>query len=232
MIKWARIVTIIVALAFLGAGVFVLDAGKELNLAYRAYKHRDMDQAMRHARRANYSSRNDKKIIKSALKLEYAIAIKLGHPEKAMDYLGQAIQNEPSCGLCYLQRGDLEYKRTNYAAALDDFKKGFENTGPLKPEVKAYYYARQGLSHLALGETEKAQEDSQNALQSDPESPLAFFLLSKVKDKLGDHEGAYGNASKAYRLGQKKTGFFSSPEGDLWLRYYGDVMIHYKSAQR
>ena len=36
MIKWVRLVTIIVALVFLGTGVFVLDAGKELNLAYRA----------------------------------------------------------------------------------------------------------------------------------------------------------------------------------------------------
>lgn len=232
MIKWVRVVTIIVALAFLGAGVFVLDAGKELNQAYRAYERRDMDQAMRHARRSRFSSGNEKKIIGSALKLEYAIAVRLGQPEKAMVYLGQAIMLQPACGLCYLQRGDLEYKRKNYAAALHDFEKGFQNAGLVRPVTKAYYYARQGLSHLAVGENKKAQADSQNALQSDPGSPLAFFLESKVLDKHGDLDGAYEKAREAYRLSHKKIKFFSSPEGELWLRYYADIMIRYKAAHR
>jgi len=230
MIKWTRVVTLIVALAFLGAGVFVLDAEKELKQAYRAYEHRDMDQAMRHARRASFSSENDKKIIGRALKLQYAIAVRLGHPEKAMGFLGESIELDPACGRCYLRRGDLEYKRKNYAAALNDFKKGFENIGPLKPVTKAYYYARQGLTHLAVGEDEKAKSDSRNALQSDPKSPRAFFLEAKIRDKNGDLEGAYENVVEAYRLGQKKIKFFSSPEGDLWLRYYGDVMIRHQSA--
>ena len=160
MIKWIRIATIIAALAFLGVGVFVLDAETELNQAHRAYKYRDMDQAMRHARRARFSSRDDKKIISRALKLEYTIALQLGHPDKAMAFLGKAISLQPSCGLCYLQRGDLEYKRKNYAAALDDFEKGFKTAGSMKPVTKAYYYARQGLSHLAVGEDKKAQADS------------------------------------------------------------------------
>lgn len=232
MIKWVRLVTIVLALAFLGAGVFVLDAEKELNLAYRAYKHRDMDQAMRHAGRAIFSSGNDKKIIGSALKLEYTIADQLGHPQKAMVYLGQAILLQPSCGLCYLQRGDLEYKRKNYAAALHDFEKGFENAANVSPVATGYYYARQGLSHLAVREDIKAQADFQNALRYDLESPLIFFLGSKILDKNGDLDGAYENALKGYRLGQKKTKFFSSPEGDLWLRHYADVTIRYKAAQR
>jgi len=36
----------------------------------------------------------------------------------------------------------------------------------------------------------------------------------------------------AFRLGRKKPRFFSSPEGDQWLRYYTDVMIRYKAANR
>jgi len=41
----------------MGSGVFILDAKKELNLAYRAYEREDMDQAIRHARRAAFSSK-------------------------------------------------------------------------------------------------------------------------------------------------------------------------------
>jgi tetratricopeptide (TPR) repeat protein len=232
MMKWVRMVTIIAALGFMGAGVFILDAQKELKLAYRAYERRDMDQAMRHAGRARFSSKNDKKIIKSALKLEYTIAVRLGHPEQAEGYLKQAILIDPDCGLCYLQRGNLAYNQKQYAAALDDFEKGFEHSTSLTPVTKAYYYARQGLSHLAVGEDKKAQADSQNARRSDPGSPLAFFLESKIRDKNKDIDGAYKNAVEAYRLGNKKTRFFSSPEGDLWLRYYADIMIRYKAAHR
>ncbi len=232
MIKWVRILTFFAALGLLGAGVFVLDAKKELNLAYRAYEHRDMDQAMRHARRTSFAIGNDEKIVARALKLQYAIAVRLGHPEKAIGFLGEAIQLQPDCGLCYLRRGDLVYKQKNYTAALHDFKKGFKKSGPLKPVTESYYYTRQGLVHLAMGEDKKAQADSQKALGSDPGSALAFFLESKVRDKSGDIDGAYANALDAYHLGQKKIGFFSSPEGDLWLRYYADVMIRYKATHR
>jgi len=232
MIQWVRLATMIVALAFLGAGVFVLDAGDELNSAYRAYERRDMDQAMRHARRAIDSSGHDKDIIESALRLESTIAVELGHPEKAIAYLGRAILLRPACGLCYLKRGDLEYERKNHAAALRDFEKGFEHAGSVKPVTAAYYYARRGLSHLAVGDEIKARADYQNALSADPGSPLTFFLESRILDQQGDLEGAYVNALKAYRLGRKKTRFFSSPEGESWLRYYADVAIRHKAAQR
>ncbi|WDP83787.1 MAG: hypothetical protein HUN05_00220 [Desulfobacter sp.] len=230
MIKWVRGVTIILALAALGAGVFFWDAEKELRQAYQAYKHQDMDQAMRHARRAIVAAKKGEKIINSALKLEYAI--RHNHPEKAMDYLDQAIVLQPFCGLCYLQRGDLNYRQKKFSVALHDFKKGFENSGQIKLMIQAYYYARQGLSHLKVGEYKKAATDSWNARRADPKSPLAFFLESKVRDKHGDLDGAYENAQKGYGLGSKKRGFFSSPEGDLWLRYYVDIRIRHKAAHR
>ncbi|SMD02257.1 Tetratricopeptide repeat-containing protein [Desulfocicer vacuolatum DSM 3385] len=232
MIKYGRILTFFAALGLLGLGVFVLDAKKELNLAYKAYEYRDMDQAMRHARRTRFAMGNDKKIMAKALKLQYAIAVRLGHPEKAISLLGEAIQLEPDCGLCYLRRGDLAYTQKNYTAALDDFKKGFENSGPLKPATESYYYARRGLSCLAVGENKNAEADSRKALASDPGSALAFFLESKVRDRFGDIDGAYGNALKAYGLGRNSPGFFSSQEGDFWLRYYGDISIRYKAAHR
>jgi tetratricopeptide (TPR) repeat protein len=216
----------------MGAGIFILDGQQELKLAYRAYEHRDMDQAMRHARRASISSKNDKKIISRSLKLQYAIAVQLGHPKKALGYLDQAILVEPHCGLCYLQKGDLEYKQDNFGAALHNFEKGFKNSPSVKPVLKAYYYARQGLAHLAVGEVKKSLTASRNALQFDPEAPLVFFLQAKIQDNLGNLKGAYENALKAYRLAQKKTKFFSSPEGDLWLRYYVDVKIRYRSTHK
>jgi tetratricopeptide (TPR) repeat protein len=232
MIKWFRLLTIIVALIFMAAGVFILDAQKEMKLADRAYEHRDMDQAMRHARRATRSGKKDKKLISRALNLQYTIAIRRGHPEKAIDYLDQAILVDPRCGLCYLRRGDLEYKQDDFVAALYDFEKGFENISFIKPAMKAYYYARQGLSHLAVGETQKALQDARTALPLDPESPLVFFLQAKIQDNLGNLKGAYENAVDAYRLGQKNTSFFSSAEGDVWLRYYADVMVRYRGAHR
>jgi hypothetical protein len=85
---------------------------------------------------------------------------------------------------------------------------------------------------LAVGQDKKAQVDSSNARRLDPGSPLAFFLESKIRDKNKDIDGAYNNAVEAYRLASEKTRFFSSPEGDAWLRYYADVMIRYKAAHK
>ncbi len=232
MIKWVRSITLIAALLCLGAGVVLLDASTEMDQAFRAYDHRDMDQAMRHARRAVFSSGENKKIAASALKLESTIAIKLGHPEKAMACLEQAILIHPACSPCYLQRGDLLYSQKNYPAAIHDFGKGLETAGPIKNKTKAYYYARQGLSLLAVGEDKKAQADSQKARLLDPTSPLAYFLESKVHAKIGDLEGAYNYAHTGYQLGQKKPGFFSSPEGDLWLRYYAGVRVELRKISK
>jgi tetratricopeptide (TPR) repeat protein len=232
MVKWVRLVTIVLALLGMGAGVFILDAQHELKQACRAYELRDMDQAMRHARRAHFSGKNDNKIKSRALNLQYNIAVRLGHPKTAIEILNRAIRIDPRCGLCYLRRGDLKYGQEKFVAARDDFKTGFETISSLKPATQAYYYARQGLSLLAVGDTEHALTAARNALQLDPESPLAFFLRSKIQDSLGDLDGAHESVLEAYRLGRKQTGFFSSPEGDRWLRYYADVRIRYSAAHR
>jgi len=230
MIKTVRSITIIAALIFLGAGVLLLDASTEMDQAVRAYRHLDLDQAMRHARRAVISSGGNKNIAASALKLESTIAIKSGHPEKAMAYLGQAILIQPDCSQCYLQRGDLLYSQKEYPAAIHDFGQGLTTADALQNKTKAYYYAREGLSFLAVGEDEKAQADSQKARLLDSTSTLAHFLESKVRAQIGDLEGAFNYAHTAYQLGQKKPDFFSSPEGDMWLRYYADVRVRYNNS--
>ena len=230
MIKAVRSVTIIAALVFLGAGVLLQDASTEMDQAVRAYRHMDLDQAMRHARRAVIASGGNKKIAASALKFESTIAIKLAHPEKAMVYLGQAILIQPDCSQCYLQRGDLLYSQKKYTAALHDFGKGLTTAGSIKNKTKAYYYAREGLSLLAVGEDKKAQADSQKARLLDPTSPLAHFLESKIRAQTGDLEGAFNYAHTAYQLGQKKLDFFSSSEGDMWLRYYAGVRVRYNNS--
>ncbi len=229
MIKWIRSITVIVALLYMGTGVFLIDAPTEMARASYAYRHQDMDQAMRHARRAVFSSKDDRKIMAQALKIESAVAIKLDHREEAITFLGQAILIEPDCSLCYLQRGDLLYSQKNYPAAIHDFEKGLQMNSVIENKIKAYYFARQGLSFLAVGENKRAHMISQKARSFDPGSPLAHFLESKVLIQRENIKGAYFHAYTAYQLGQKKARFFSSSEGDSWLRYYASVKVRYNN---
>ncbi len=231
MIKWFRTITFIVALLFLGTGVFIVDAPTGMTQAGQAYNHRDWDQAMRHARRAVFSSGANKELAARALKLESAIAVKLGHPETAFACLNETISIQPDCNLCYLQRGDLFYSQKNYPDAVRDFEKGLKTADAVKDKTKAYYNARLGLSLLSVGEDQKALAASEQARRLDPVSPLAYFLESKIRTQLGDLQGAFKFAHTAYQLGQKQPGFFSSPEGDMWLKYYAGVRVRYENAQ-
>jgi len=229
MIKWIRSITLIAALLFVLAGVFLLDASTEMDQAVKAYNHRDMDQAIRHARRAVSSSGENSKIAIRALKLEATIAIELGHPEKALASLDQAIVIQPDCTLCYLKRGDILYSQKNYPAATHDFETGLKAEN-IKDKTKAYYYARYGLCLLAVGEDKNAQAVSQKARLLDPTSPLAYFLESKIQTRIGDIQSAFNYAHTAYQLAQKQPGFFSSAEGDMWLRYYASTRVRYNNS--
>lgn len=226
MINIVRIGTFLLAAIVLTASVFFVDADHELDMAYRAYRHFDMDQAMRHARRAVWSAGDKKHIALKALGLEWKIAATLHREAYTLEALNRMIRLSPDCATCYLQRGDFFYARASYQKAVDDLSRGFQQAGTLTDKKRAYFHTRRGLAWLELGNEDKARTDVVVALEMDPDSPLAHFLKSKLLRALGDGTGAIQEAHIGYRLGNQKKGFFSSPEGEGWLKYYSLVLLH------
>lgn len=225
MIRFVRIFTFLIAIVLLFGSLFSINVTKEMDLAYRAYRHMDMDQAMRHARRAALVAENNKKIKLNAMWLQTKIASKLHHEGNALKYLTQMIELSPKCSVCYLEKGDLEYSQGDYQRAVIDFSTGLAQPDKLSKKQIAYYSVRRGLTCLALGAIQKAETDVMTALRLDKDSPLAHFLKSKVLQAEGDIKGAAKEAKVAYLLGNKKRGFFSNKEGDNWLRYYSKVRV-------
>ena len=230
MIKFVRIITFIAAAAILLVSFFIVDANHELALASRAYRHFDMDQAMRHARRALLVAGNHKELRFQALGIEVAVAKQSGRKGKALEYLNEmtAIVLPASCISCYLKRGELRRELGDYKGALRNLNIGLKNKNMMQPESVARYYARRGLTFLALGDERKALEDAETALSLNSNAPLPHFLKSSCLNKKGDHAGALQEAKIAYQIAKRKWGFFNSIEGKKWLHYYVAVTFHGK----
>ena len=225
MINVVRITTFLIACVLLLGSIFFVDADHELKMAHLAYRHFDMDQAMRHARRAVLSAGDNTKVEMGALGLEVKIAGKLHREDNALDYLNRMITLSPECASCYRARGDMLYARGMYQKAVDDLSLGLRRSDALSDTKRAYFHARRGLALLELGRTDKAQRDVFVALEMDKSSPRAHFLKSKILRSLGDGKGAIKEARIAYGLGIQKNSFFSSPEGEEWLTYYSLVLL-------
>ena len=222
MIKFVRIATFAAAAAILLASFFIVDANHELSLASLAYRHYDMDQTMRHARRALLTAGNHKEVRFQALAIEVSVAKQLGKREKAREYLNKMtdIALPASCISCYLKRGEFRYELGDYKGALRDLNIGLKNKNTMQPESAARYYARRGFAFLALGDAQKAMEDAETALSLNSSTPLPHFLKSSCLNKKGNHAGALLEAKIAYQIAKRQWGFFNSIEGKKWLHYY------------
>lgn len=143
MIKFVRIATFIAAASILLASFLIVDANHELSLASRAYRHYDMNQTMRHARRALLTAGNHKEVRFQALAIEVSVARQRGKSEKALEYMNKmaAIALPASCASCYLKRGELRYTLGDYKGALRDLNIGLKNKNTMQTKSSARYYA-------------------------------------------------------------------------------------------
>ncbi len=214
MIRTLRILTFLIAVVFIILSIFYVNTGTELAWAHRAYRSGDMDQALRLARRAKFAS-DDIGEKTEALYLLAQASSKMEQTDIANKYLDQLLSLDPGNINALLFRGEIEYILGDSQPALRDLNKGLN--GPLEnlsKSTQAYYYAQRGLTHLALHDTDKAEEDACTATALDPELPDAWDLMSKVLEVRGDIKGAYKACEKAYNLSITRNKLsFMSPKG-------------------
>jgi tetratricopeptide (TPR) repeat protein len=214
MIHIIRTLTFLIAIAFIIASIFYANPDRELTGAHQAYQLGDMDQTLRLARRAYFSSENDQKKT-DALYLVAKASNKMGRIDVAKKYLDKLLALDPTNIRTLLYRGELEYLLGDTRQALSDLNKGLNGSiENLSKSTQAYYHAQRGLSYLTLQNTDKAEEDAHTAMALDPELPDAWDLMSKVLEVREDIKGAYEACEKAYNLSIARNKLsFMSPKG-------------------
>ncbi len=213
MIKFIRILTIIIALAVIVIGVFFVNPDKEMEKAYAAYRAGDMDQAIRMGRRtAIFSSGNEQKA--DALLLMSRAAEKMNWTHKAVDYLNRLLSVDNENIIALMRRGKLENDLGEYQKALVDLDKAFNSGVQISVKTSAKYLTQRGFSYLALKILDKAEKDAVTAIKFNEDFPEAHDLLSKVYETKGLMRESLRECELAYQLSLKKDKlFFTTPEG-------------------
>ncbi len=91
-------------------------------------------------------------------------------PEKAIEYLNNALQLEPYFALAYNSRGIAYKNLRQYQRAIKDFNEAIR----LKQDV-ALFYNNRGLSYTSLREYQLAIKDYNEAIRLKPDYAIAYY---------------------------------------------------------
>jgi Tfp pilus assembly protein PilF len=232
MIKFIRSLTLIAAIFLVAFLIFRVDAENELQNAYTAYNHYDFDNAMRHARRAYVFSFDNKTIKKDSLWIQLRIALKTRRYKKAHEYLNNLIKINPRCYMCYVLRGEIEYRHGQFKKAFNDFKVGIKEASNISNSYLSYYYARWGLASLHINRYKFAKMCSDKALYLNSKSIMAHLLKSKLLFKSGKLKKAFDESETAYKLAKNNPNFFSTKEGRMWLKYIAYLRVKVRDLDK
>jgi|YelNatPaOPRAMG01_1025707.scaffolds.fasta_scaffold98468_1 tetratricopeptide (TPR) repeat protein len=117
-------------------------------------------------------------------------------PEKAIEYLNQAIKLRPDLAEAYNNRGNAYSDLKQYERALEDYNEAIR----LKPDYAHAYYNR-ATTYSDLGRYQKAVEDYDTVIQLKPEETRAYLNRGSALFKLGNKELGCQDAQKACELG-------------------------------
>jgi len=106
-------------------------------------------------------------------------------PEKAIDYLSNAIELNPNHAETYNKRGIAYYNLGRYQRTIEDNSEAIR----LDPDFTVAYNNR-GSAYAKLGQYQKAIEDYNEAIRLEPRYAKAyqnrgFAYISQQNDKLG-----------------------------------------------
>ncbi|MGQ8335789.1 tetratricopeptide repeat protein [Sunxiuqinia sp. A32] len=233
MIKFVRIISFVIAIVITIFSIFYIEPDQELVKAQKAYRNGDMDQALRMARRANHAfSENNKKV--NAFYLQAKAASKMEWKDTAVDYLDQLLSIDQENALALMFRGELQYQLNQNQNALIDLDKGLDLVSQdISKHTLSYYHVQRGLTYLALGQANHAEDDALEALHLSTDLAEAHDLMSKVFEEKGDIEGALAECEKSYQLSIEKNKLsFMTPKGEELSKRLVDLKVKYLRSSR
>jgi len=117
-------------------------------------------------------------------------------PQKAIEYLDEAIKLEPNFSWAYNNRGNVYRDLGQYQRAIEDYDEAIR----LKPDYDLFYVNR-GNAYCDLGQYQRAIEDYNVAINLNPDSANAFVNRGNAYLSSGNKELGCRDAQKACDLG-------------------------------
>jgi len=116
-------------------------------------------------------------------------------PQKAIEYLNNAIQMQPNNASAYNSRGNAYADLRQYRRAIEDYNQAIR----LKPD-HAYAFINRGDAYYGLGLYRRTIEDCTEALRRKTDSPLAYSNRGKAYARLKNYASAIKDFNEALRL--------------------------------
>ena len=129
-------------------------------------------------------------------------------PEKAVEYLNNAIKLKPEDALAYNNRGAAYAELGQYQRAIEDYNEAIR----LKPE-DALAYNNRGIAYSELGQYQRAIEDYNKAIRLKPEDALAYNNRGLAYLIQGNSKLGCPDEQKACTLGDCKLLEFTKGKG-------------------
>ncbi len=115
----------------------------------------------------------------------------LGEAEEPRKQFEKYLKLKPEYPDAHYAIGLIELDRDNVAAARERFEKTIHQAKIEKQErVEGKAHAMLGDVFIRLGELERAKQELELAVKLRPDAYEAYFMLSRVLQRLGDAEGA------------------------------------------
>ena len=121
-------------------------------------------------------------------------------PQKAIEYLNNAIRLQPNNAETYNKRGTAYYNLGQYENTIKDDSEAIR----LAPQYPEAYNNRAG-AYVRLGEFQKAIEDYNQAIRLKPNHPVFYNNRAVVHLKHGKKDVGCSDAKKACELGDCVT---------------------------
>lgn len=116
-------------------------------------------------------------------------------PNKAIEYLTNAIKLQPDYAGAYGVRGSIFEQIGQYQEAINDYNEAIR----LKPDYAVAFHSR-GLAYDNLGQYQRAIEDYNQAIRLKPDDAVAYHNRGLAYDNLGQHQRAIEDYNEAIRL--------------------------------
>ncbi|HID97256.1 MAG TPA: tetratricopeptide repeat protein [Thermodesulfobacteriaceae bacterium] len=120
--------------------------------------------------------------------------------EESIAIFTEILESDPSCARVYQARAVAKLRSDDLAGAMKDIDEAIK----CEPENYRFHYHK-GAMLFQHGAADEAVESVSRAIGLAPEFAPAYFLRSKIYEKLGDEESSGVDLNKAITLRKQQT---------------------------
>jgi tetratricopeptide (TPR) repeat protein len=123
----------------------------------------------------------------------------------SLSLLNKQIEKDPYCGMWYIIRSRVLYKKGDFAAAITDFNQSVELLKDSKDEDLLYFLAQK---YSSFGNYHQAIVYFDRSIKIDSTDAWNYAQRGDVKRLMGDYTGAVVDFTKAIALDSKEPWFY------------------------